>query len=370
MRHTIIIFCFIYTFLLTVPAFSKVTVAAVVPKSGIYEQQGSELLKGIKKAIDEINHEGGLNGEKVELLPIDDQCNDSIAISTAQMLTLQRDKNINLVIGPYCANSFDEVADIYANAQIFQIIPTTVNYTQAKTIKKGLVKMLGYTNQQAKDFFEFYNKTFAGYKVAVISNSADGESMAEADAVLKEFQQHGKSILVKLYTFDMTKKDYDKLADMVMEDKSQIAFLLGTSKNIRKMARSLKDNDEDFIIFTNKYLATQDYFDYLGDYAEGTFFMELRGHSDDPDFAETLVKLRLSGFDTEGLSIYGYSAVKLWGQVAKKAKSFNYNKLSAAINDKNIQTEFGNRMFHNGAPRVSEPYAIFIYQNEQYERVY
>ncbi|MBP5352739.1 MAG: amino acid ABC transporter substrate-binding protein [Alphaproteobacteria bacterium] len=370
MRWSVLLFCFLITVATSFPSRAEVTVAAVVPKSGDYEQQGTELLKGIQKAIDELNQDGGILGKKVALLPIDDQCNNSIAISTAQMISILKDKNIRLVVGPYCANSFDQVADIYANAHIFQIIPTAINYTQAKTIKKGLIKMLGYTNQEARDFFAFYNKKFAGHKVAVISKTDDSESMEEADAIIKEFQQHGKSILVKLYTYDMTNRNYDKLASMVVSDGYQIAFLLGTSKNIRKMARSLKDIQEDFILFTNKYSATQEYFDYLDHLADGTYFMELRGHTDDPDFAETLVKLRLSGFEIDGLSIYGYSAVKLWAQLVKKAKSFDYNKLSTAVNDKTIRTEFGNRMFHNGAPKVSEPYAIFKYQDEQYEKVY
>ena len=355
------------------PIFSsqaEITVTAIVPQSETYEKQGKELLSGIHKAIDEINTQGGILGEKVNLLPVDDQCNDSISISTAQMLSLLKDKKISLVIGPYCANSFDEVADIYAKAQIFQIIPTAINYTQAKTIKKGLIKMLGYTSQEALDFFNHYNKTFAGKNVAVISKEDDIESMEEANAIIKEFARHGKSILIKLYTYEETKKDYDTLADKVFSDKNQIAFLLGTAKNIRKMARALKEKDDEFVIFTNKYLATQDYFDYLGRLADGTYFMELRGRNDDPDFAETLVKLRLSGFEAEGLSIYGYSAVKLWEQLVKKAKSFNYNKLAAIANDKNIKTEFGNKMFHNGAPRINEPYAIFKYQNGEYEKVY
>ena len=368
MRRVLLFFLFCILPIFRLQA--EVTIAAIVPQSDTYEQQGTELLSGIRKAVDEINNHGGLLGEKLTVLPVDDQCNDSIAITTAQMISLLRDKNISLVIGPYCANSFDEVADIYDKAKIFQIIPTAINYTQAKTIKKGLIKMLGFTNQEALDFFTYYNKTFAGKKVAVISKENDGESMEEANAIIKEFSRPGKSILVKLYTYEQTKKDYEELADVISEDKNKIAFLLGTAKNIRKMARALKEKDENFILFTNKYLATQDYFDYLGRLADNTYFMELRGRNDDPDFAEILVKLRLSGFEAEGLSIYGYSAVKLWEQLAKKAKSFNYNKIASFANDKTIQTEFGNKMFHNGAPKVNEPYAIFKYQDENYERVY
>ena len=184
--------------LFVAPVQARVNIALVAPKAGDYQEQGEELIKGAKRAVDEINQNGGLLGKKVNLLTVDDQCNNSIAISTAQMLAIQKENKINLVIGPYCANSFDQVADVYAKAQIFQIIPTTVNYTQAKTIKKGLVKMLGYTNQQARDFFNFYNQTMAGQYVAVISNQNDIESMDEANAIIQEFSKHGKSSLIKL----------------------------------------------------------------------------------------------------------------------------------------------------------------------------
>ena len=173
--------------LLSAPVNAKITVALIAPKAGDYLQQGIELSKGVHKAIDEINSQGGLRGKKIHLLEVDDECNDAMAISTAQMLAVSKENQLNLVIGPYCANSFDTVADVFAHAKIFQIIPTTVNYSQAKTIKRGLVKMLGYTNQQAVDFFQFYNKNFAGQKVAVISNTNDADSTQEAEAILKEF---------------------------------------------------------------------------------------------------------------------------------------------------------------------------------------
>lgn len=357
-------------FLFVQAAEARVTIALIAPKAGDYLQQGNELTKGVKKAVDEINSSGGLRGKKIKLLLVDDECNDAMAISTAQMLAVSKENPLNLVIGPYCANSFSTVADVFSNAKIFQIIPTTVNYSQAKTIKRGLVKMLGYTNQQAVDFFKFYNDNFAGMNVAVISSSTDEDSTQEAEAIMKEFVRHGKSIIIKHYTYQMTEKDYDDLAEKIIDEKNQIAFLLGTAKNIRKMARAIREEDEDFIVFTNKYRATEEYIRYLDRWAEGTYFMELRGKDDNPEFAETLVKLRLSGLDTEGLSLYGYTAVNLWKELVNSSKSFDYNKLSAALNNKTIKTEFGNKMFHNGAPKVSESYAVYKYENETFEKVY
>ena len=299
-------------------SFSKVNIALIAPKAEEFAGEGAELINGATHAVNEINSAGGLLGKKINLITIDDQCNDSIAISTAQMITILKENKIDLVIGPYCANSFAEVADIYAKAKIFQIIPTAVNYSQAKIIKKGLVKMLGYTTQQSKAFFEFYNHEFAGKIVALIYNSEYPESKDDIDEIIKEFSAHGKSIVLKSYDYAQTNKNYDDLASQVVEDNNEIAFVLGYEKNIRKMVKSLKKENAEMIIFTNKYAAGERYFSYLEDLAEGTYFLELQGQSYDPEFAETLVKLRLRGFDIEGLSLYGYSAVNLWNLWLKK----------------------------------------------------
>ena len=146
-------------------AQAKINIAVIAPMAEEYEEQGKELIAGAKQAVSEINSTGGLLGKKVKLMTIDDQCNDSIAISTAQMITILKENKIDLVIGPYCTNSFAQVADIYAKAKIFQIVPIAVNSTQKGVNKKGLIKMFGYTAQQPKAFFDFYNSKFAGKKV-------------------------------------------------------------------------------------------------------------------------------------------------------------------------------------------------------------
>lgn len=345
-------------------AEAKINIAIIAPKAEEYAVQGKELISGAKQAVNEINSSGGLLGKKVKLMEIDDQCNNSIAISTAQMITILKENKIDLVIGPYCANSFAEVADIYAKAKIFQIIPTTVNYSQAKIIKKGLVKMLGYTTQQSKAFFDFYNVNFAGKKVALIYNGEQSESQEDADEIISEFSKHGKSLVLKAY--DLADKKYTDLAELVIEDGNEIAFISGTERNIRKTVKALKTEKSDFIVFTNKYAAGSKYISYLDNLADGTYFMELQGQTDDPEFTETLVKLRLRGFEIDGLSLYGYAAVNLWKTLVTKAHSFAYDKLSAQINNKSIKTELGYKMFNNGVPKNNEKYAVYRYIDGQY----
>lgn len=360
------IFIFLSWLIESCAAQAKINIAIIAPMAEEYEEQGKELIAGAKQAVSEINSAGGLLGKKVKLMTIDDQCNDSIAISTAQMITILKDNKVDLVVGPYCSNSFAQVADIYAKAKIFQIVPIAISHTQAGVRKKGLVKMFGYTSQQSKVFFDFYNSKFAGRKVAVIYNGEYAESKADEEAISKEFSVHGKSTVLKTYDYALTKNDYDDLAKRLIDDGNEMAFVFGDERNIRKMVKALKKQKDDFMVFVNKYDAGSLYLSYLEDMAEGTYFLDLEGQSDNPEFAETMVKLRLSGLDTEGLSLYSYSAVNLWKTLAKKAHSLAYDKLSAEVNNKSINTEFGYKMFNNGAPKDNQKYAVYLYQNGQY----
>lgn len=344
-------------------AAAEVTVAVITPKAGDYAVQGQELTRGAQKAVEEINAAGGLKKQKIKVLDIDDQCRDSTAVSTAQMLSLGQNHKISLVIGPYCANAFAEVAQIYAKAKIFQIIPTTVDAANAKVMQKGLIKMLGYTTEQAADFFNFYNAHFAGEKVAMVSNIQQPQSVEIAETVTDQFAKHGKAVVLQNYTYDMTGRDYKALAKQIIKAGNDIAFLTGTPKNICKLARQLRLLDDEMKIFINKYQATDDYLKDMEELAEGTYFLALRGKRDDPEFAEALVKLRLSGFETDGLALYGYEAIKLWAALVEKAGSFDYTKLSKAAKNEKIETGVGHFMFHNGTPQKNESYAVYQYQN-------
>lgn len=73
-------------------AAADITLAVIAPKAGEYAQSGKELFDGARLAVREINDNGGLNGEKLDMLTIDDRCDDRLAISTAEMLTLLKSK--------------------------------------------------------------------------------------------------------------------------------------------------------------------------------------------------------------------------------------------------------------------------------------
>ena len=54
--------------------------------------------------------------------------------------------------------------------------------------------------------------------------------------------------MLKSYDYAMTDKDYDDLAEIIVKDGNELAFIAGYEKNIRKMVKALKNENENFII--------------------------------------------------------------------------------------------------------------------------
>lgn len=351
---------------------ADVNIAVIAPLSGEYQKLGQEVAGGVKIAVDEINADGGLKGEKINLVTVDDPCNDLLAISTAQMIAVNsspKDK-MNLVIGPFCANSFTEAANIYANAKIMQIVPTPVSETNMKNNHKSLITTVAKTQQQSHDFFKYYLKNLTDKKVALVYDSRLKDVVETAAVMQEEFRKAGKLLDFKSFNFNNYNKDYERLAEDIIDEKYEVAYIIGTAKEVSRLAGELKNEDSDFIIFADRYQVGEKYLEELGSLANGSYFLALPSLKDNPEFTETLVKLRLLGVEPEGLSVYSYAVVKLWEEMVKKSNSFAYDKLTEVVENNSYPTVWGEIAFESGRPKNVVNYSIYLLNDGEYTQVY
>ena len=351
---------------------ADVNIAVVAPLAGDYEKLGKELVSGARIAVNEINRHGGLNGEKVNLVVVDDQCNDSLAVSTAQMIAVNsspKDK-MNLVIGPYCQNALKDVASIYAKAKILQIVPTSISGYELLNKPNSTIALVGNSEQQSLAFFTYYLKNFDLQKMALVYNGANKEIVGVASALQEEFFKAGKMLDFKSYNFTSYDGDYEQLAEDILKEKSKVVLVLGDHKEVTKLAKELKSEDENVAVFVNRYQIEGYYGKKMGKYANGTYFLSLPTLKENTEFTETLVKMRLLGIEPQGLSVYSYSAVKLWADMVEKADSYKFDKLSALAKNMTFNTAWGEETFVNGMPKSPLNYSIYHHNDGEYTQVY
>lgn len=350
-------------------ATADITLAVIAPKAGEHSSIGKELFSGAKLAVDEINNNGGLSGEKLDLLTIDDRCDDRLAVSTAEMLTLLKSKKIGLVVGPYCSNRFNEIADIYEKAQIFQIVPTTIDYSAGSTEKKGQILLLGTQAQISGDFFQFYNNNFAGLKVGfVYDDMPDSRNAEVARTMFEEFRKYGKADLLKFYTINNTSGKQD-IIDAMQKDNINVIFVIGKANDAIDFIETAKSTNENIIIFTTKRVLDEEAVKELGSKSNGVYVMSLPSLKDSLMFTETLVNLRLAGIEPEGMEVYSYMAVKLWGDLVDQVGGFSYKKLSDAANSEELKEKWSEFLMHSGSIKSSK-YTIEQIQNQEFKQVY
>ncbi len=352
-------------------AMADINVAVVAPQSGDNAVFGQELWEGTRIAVDEINSNGGLLGEKINLIMVDDRCDNRFAISTAQMISLYNSSKgkTSLVIGPYCTNSFSIVADTYAAANIFQIIPTPISAVEASVQHSGLIKMTGYNEQQIQAFYDYYQEEFPNKKVGLIVDSRMTNIAKMGEELKQLFVIDKKEAYLSVFDFASYNDDYEKLAEQMDEAHVQIAYILGNAKDISELAKEWRDINERAVIFTDKYMAHSTYQDILGKEANGTYMFSLPTLKDNPEFTETLVKLRLLGIEPKGLSVYSYSAIRLWEELVKKAGSFDYKELSDTSKHQKVDIGWGETGFSNGIPDNIVGYRLYIFNNGEYTQV-
>lgn len=368
----IIKIAYILTLILPQTAFSAVNVAVIAPQSGEYKKFGRELIEGVEIAVNQINKTGGIKGEKINLITVDDRCDDRLSVSSAQMISLHNSQNdkVQFVIGPYCNNSFKEVSEVFGKAGIFQIVPTPVNKADMSVIHKGLIKLTGSQERQAQDFYNFYKSNFADAKVGIVYDSNMRSVMEVASSLKDAFIEDDNISNLGSYNIEHYDDNWDQLATDIKKDKLDIVYVLGAPKDIAKISKSIKEISRKINIVTNRYQQSTAYDKIMGKLVEKTYVIALPSLKDNPAFTETLVKLRLLGVEPRGLSVYGYSAVKLWEEFVYKTDSFSVNKLSRAINNNTIDTGWGEAGFNNGNPANSLNYNVYQIRSGEYTQVY
>lgn len=371
MKNFLLVLLTLITFCHVPDAVAEMTLAVIAPKAGVHRRAGEELFEGARIAIEEINNNGGINGERLDLLTIDDRCDDRLALSTAEMLTLLKSKKIGLVIGPYCSNRFDEIASIYEKAKIFQIVPTTEAYQSGDIDKKGQIVLLGTKTQMSKDFFKFYNNNFAGLNVGFVYDGKSDSAYAEvAQSLHDEFRRYGKAGLLKIYTLKTEKNNNrSHLINKLDKENIHIVFTLGTKKEVAPFIRELKKHNKDLIIFTSKKMISKKTLAKLDDRTDGLYVISLPGLKDSLMFTENLVNLRLLGIEPKGLETYSYVSVKLWKDLAEQVKSFDYNKMTKAANSDTLKEEWGEFLMHSGS-LGSIKYIIETYKDGTFKQIY
>jgi branched-chain amino acid transport system substrate-binding protein len=95
-------------------------------------ENGQKYGQMIRDELDAVNAAGGINGKKVEIFLLDDQCKPDIGIANVNRFINQN--KVHIVVGSTCSSVSLPIVPVTAKAEVAQVIPHSTN---AKITKQG-----------------------------------------------------------------------------------------------------------------------------------------------------------------------------------------------------------------------------------------
>lgn len=214
-----------------------VKVGVAQPLTGNLAPLGTDLLNGVKMAIEELNKEGILvQGRTVmfEVVPVDDRASVETGKEVARQLV---EAGVVAVIGHLNSGVSIAAAPIYAEARIPQMaISTNPKFTQLGF--DTVFRLVANDTLQAKAIGSFASTQFPATRYAVLDDGTPyGVDLAAGSS--SELQQHKKEIVLQKSLNDQT-KDFDDLALKIKEAKVEVIISTMADFQVQALIDALK----------------------------------------------------------------------------------------------------------------------------------
>ena len=163
--------------LLMPAAFAQIKIAMVIPATGPLTQYGDMVKEGVLTAVERANADGGINGEQVETVVVDDACEPKQGPVAANRVV---NDGIHYVVGPVCSGAAIAGVPIYEDEGVVVVTPsgTSPKITDGKNFHY-IFRTIGRDDQQGPAAAKFIIENIKPKKVAVLHDKQSyGEGIA------------------------------------------------------------------------------------------------------------------------------------------------------------------------------------------------
>ncbi|MDP9126947.1 MAG: branched-chain amino acid ABC transporter substrate-binding protein [Pseudomonadota bacterium] len=347
--------------LLPSAAGADINIAAVGPITGQDAITGEQMQRGAQAAVEAINAAGGVLGQKLHLIIKDDVCDPKQAVAVANELS---GENIFAVIGHMCSGSAIPATKVYNEEGIVMISPSATSPLLTDQGFDNIFRTCGRDDQQGGTAAAFILKNYANKNVAIVQDKTSyGQGLADQ----VKASLHHLGLEVKLYeSISRGEWDYSSLLSKLKENRIDVVFYGGYHTEAGLIVRQMRDQNMKTVFISDDDLATKEFWSITGDAGEGVFMSFNTDPRSKPEATEAVRRLRATGFDPEGMTLYTYAAVEVLAEGLRRAGSINYKKTVEALHEGSYRTVIGDISFDTKGDVTKPDYIIYRWTKGAY----
>ncbi|CAN7507372.1 branched-chain amino acid ABC transporter substrate-binding protein [Pararhizobium sp. LjRoot255] len=347
--------------LIICPAQAEVVIGVSAAMTGRLAWIGEQGQRGAEMAVADINASGGVLGQQVRLINVDDFCEPEQAVAVAQKLVAD---GVVFVVGHYCSGASIPASKVYEAAAVLQISPGSTNPLLTEQGRDNVFRVIGRDDTQGIVAGNYLADEWGDKKIAILHDGTIyGKGLA--DETRKQLNRRG--VTESVYdAYTPAKNDYS--AEIAALQAASIAALYvgGYHAEVALIARAARDRGYTLQVISGDALATEEFALIAGPAAEGTRFTFSADPRRNPEAAPVVERFRAENFEPAGYTLLSYAAVQLWAQAVEKAASLELPAVITTLRGQEFDTVLGPVDFDDKGDLTNQSWVWYVWRGGEY----
>jgi branched-chain amino acid transport system substrate-binding protein len=339
-------------------AKAEIRIGVAGPMTGAQAWFGEQFERGADMAITDLNANGGILGQQVEVVVSDDFCDPDQAVAAANKLVAD---GVVFVVGHWCSHSSIAASKVYEQAKILMITPGSASAKLTDEGGPNVFRVYGRDDRQGAMVGDYLADHWADKEIAILD---DGTTWGTgvSDGVRRRLRERGVRVAVD-ETFTRGEAEYSELVSKMQAAGVDVFFVGGLHAETGLIFRQAHDRGYDLQLIAASSMATEDFAMIAGPELEGTLMIATADMRQSPRAAKVVSRFRAQGYEPLGTTLNAYTAVQVWAQAVEAAGSLELDAVIAAMHSRQFDTVLGRIGFDaKGDVTGFEPWQWFIWQ--------
>jgi len=345
---------------LLMPTASKadITIAVVGGMEGPFEKIGNEFKQGVRGIVDVINENGGLLGQKVNIVVRADKCDVDEAVKIAnELVTLK----VSMVMGHLCSHASIAASVIYEKAGIIAISPSSTNPEYTERGLKYIFRTTGRDDVQGFVIAEHVIRSYKTKNIGIVyGDNTYSKGVAE---ITKKFLNQGGVQEVFYEKAPEEPFDFASVFALIKKNNTDVVIYPGLPGAIIAFTTQANEKDVKVRLIGSDAFSGIIFNDKNRRFLDGAQFSFPPDPKDDRRNKAIVKKYKAQGYKPEAFAFYSYGAVEVWAQAVTKAATLNADQVSQTLRSGKFETVLGKINFDEKGD-ISNPGFVMYFFNK------
>lgn len=297
--------------------------------TGLVAAGVKETTDGAKLYLNAVNARGGIHGQKVELISLDDKFDPKLAGENARVLIEERGVlAMFLTRGTPHAEAMLPLLDKHG---VSLVGPSTGAMVLHKPVKKHVFNVRATYQREAEKAIA-HLATIGITRIAVV-HSDDSFGADGVAGIQKGLETAGQKA-VAMEKFDRSKPDFDALAPRIAKADPQAVMIIGSGTAVVNCIKAIKaaGGRPQFVTLSNN--ASSGFVQSLGDMARGVIVTQVLPQSYGVPMVKEATELARSqkGMEVSPAVLEGFTAAKVLVEALRRAgPKFSRERIQSAL---------------------------------------